>query len=144
MRRWTLKRGNIDRSNSERALLTDTSPADVPVIFSNDGFHANLRRKPTTAGLKRIIDSLIKENLERYTVPYRYQIRLSNTSSRQLSLAHPAAQYRACLFYQDYGNLIPYFCRHEEISMRRPTKIGGAIYYSNKGAERKKYRGGRD
>lgn len=141
MRRWTLKRGNIDRSNSERALLTDTSPNDVPIIFSNDAFHANLRRKPNTTGLKRIIDSLIKDNLERYTVPYRYQIRLSNTSSRQLSLAHPAAQYRACLFYQDYGNLIPYFCRHEEISMRRPTKIGGAIYYSNKRAERKKYRG---
>jgi hypothetical protein len=103
MHKWTLKRGNIDRSNSERALLTDTCPDDVPIIFSNDGFHANLRRNPKSLGLKRIVESIVRSNSERYTVPYRYRIRLTNTSSRQISLAHPAAQYRACLFYQNYG-----------------------------------------
>src|SRR5690242_13081291 len=141
MHKWTLRRGNIDRSEFERALLTDTSPNDVPIIFSNDGFHANLRRTPITSGLKRIIDSIVRESPERYTIPYRYRIRLTNTTSRQLSLAHPAAQYRACLFYRDYGHLVPYFCRHDDISMRRPTKIGSSIFYSNRGAEKKKYKG---
>jgi hypothetical protein len=141
MRKWTLKRGNIDRSNTQRALLTDTSPDDVPIIFSNDGLHANLRRTPKSAGLKRIIDSVILNSSERYIVPYRYRIRLSNTSSRQISLVHPAAQHRACLFYQQYGHLIPYFCRHEDVSMRRPTKIGSAYFYSNKGSDRKRYKG---
>ncbi len=31
-----VRRGNIDRSNSDRALLTDTAPLDVPIVFSND------------------------------------------------------------------------------------------------------------
>src|SRR4051794_19127102 len=110
MHKWTVRRGNIDRGDAERALLTDTSPNDVPIIFSNDGFHSNLRRKPRSTGLERIVDSIVKSNIERYTVPYRYRIRLNQTSSRQLSLAHPAAQYRACLFYQSYGHLLPYFC----------------------------------
>src|SRR4051812_30694859 len=109
MRKWTVRRGNIDRGDAERALLTDTSPDDVPIIFSNDGFHANLRRTPRLEGLKRIISSLIKSNLERYTVPYRYRIRLNQTASRALSLAHPAAQHRVCSFYQEYGHLLPYF-----------------------------------
>ncbi|WP_334419396.1 antiviral reverse transcriptase Drt3b [Bradyrhizobium sp. AZCC 1588] len=139
--RWTLRRGNIDRSNSWRALLTDTSPDDVPIIFSNDGFHANLRRTPKTSGLKRIVDSIVANSSERYTVPYRYRIRLTNTSSRQISLAHPAAQFRACLFYQNYGHLIPYFCRHDDVSIRRPTKIGSAFFYSTKASDKKKYKG---
>lgn len=141
MRKWTLKRGNIDRSDSRRALLTDTSPDDVPIIFSNDGFHENLRRVPISSGLKKILEAMVLDSGERYTVPYRYRIRLTNTSSRQISLVHPAAQYRACLFYQTYGHLIPYFCRHEDVSMRRPTKIGSAYFYSNRASDRKKFKG---
>jgi hypothetical protein len=141
MRKWTLKRGNIDRSNTRRALLTDTSPDDVPIIFSNDGFHENLRRTPISSGLRRIVEAIVLDSGERYTVPYRYRIRLTNTSSRLISLVHPAAQYRACVFYQNYGHLIPYFCRHEDVSMRRPTKIGSAYFYSNKTSDRKKYKG---
>ncbi|WP_083633235.1 antiviral reverse transcriptase Drt3b [Bradyrhizobium sp. NAS96.2] len=141
MHKWNLRRGNIDRGNASRALLTDTSPDDVPIIFSNDGFHANLQREPTTEGLRRIIDAVAVNCRERYTVPYRYRIRLTNTSSRQISLAHPAAQHRACHFYQAYGHLIPYFCRHDDVSMRRPTKIGSAYFYAGRLAERKKYKG---
>jgi Reverse transcriptase (RNA-dependent DNA polymerase) len=141
MDRPTFRRGNIDRSDSERALLTDTSPADVPIIFSNDGFHRNLHRKPLSEGLRRIIGSMIHSNTERYTIPYRYLIRLAHTSSRQLSLAHPAAQHRACNFYQSYGHIIPYFCRHADVSLRRPAKIGSSMFYSNRSAERKRYKG---
>jgi len=135
------KRGNIQRSDFDRALLTDTAPTDVPIIFSNDGYHVNLQRRPASEGLRRILTALVKENDQRYTIPYRYRIRLSNTTSRQLSLAHPAAQYRACEFYREYAHLIPYFCRHEAVSLRRPTKVGSTFFYVNAGAERKQYKG---
>jgi uncharacterized membrane protein len=141
MRRWLLRRGNIDRKNARRALLTDTSPDDVPIVFSNDGFLANLNRAPIALGLKRIIESIVLDTIEKYTVPYRYRIRLTSTSTRQIGLVHPAAQYRACLFYEKYSHLIPYFCRHEDVSMRRPTKIGSAFFYSNEASDRKKYKG---
>lgn len=98
------QRGNIDRSDYGRALLTDTAPADVPIVFSNDGFHSNIRRS-TSSILGRIISTMLTENDSHYTIPYRYRIRLTNTASRQLSLAHPAAQLRACKFYESYGHL---------------------------------------
>lgn len=84
---------------------------------------------------------MILTNSERYTVPYRYLIRLTHTSSRQLSLGHPAAQHRACVFYQDYGHLLSYFCRHDDISLRRPVKIGSSTFYINRTSERKRYKG---
>ncbi|WP_354097333.1 antiviral reverse transcriptase Drt3b [Bradyrhizobium sp. S3.2.12] len=136
-----MRRGNIDRSNSDRAVLTDTAPMDVPIVFSNDGFHTNLRRTPATPGLKRVVESLITSNSEHYTVPYRYRIRLSTTASRQLSLAHPAAQKEACGFYQKYGHLLPYFCRHAEVSLRRAAKVGSSVFYLTRTAESKRYKG---
>ncbi|WP_315752317.1 MULTISPECIES: antiviral reverse transcriptase Drt3b [unclassified Bradyrhizobium] len=141
MAKTGIRRGNIDRSNSDRAVLTDTAPMDVPIVFSNDGFHANLRRAPVATGLKRIVQSLIVSNPERYTIPYRYRIRLTTTASRQLSLAHPVAQRRACEFYQRYGHLLPYFCRHAEVSLRRVAKVGSAVFYLARTAESKRYKG---
>ncbi|MCP1774735.1 hypothetical protein ACVIU4_010065 [Bradyrhizobium barranii subsp. barranii] len=114
---------------------------DVPIVFSNDGFHTNLRRQPATTGLKRIVQSLINSNPERYTIPYRYRIRLTGTASRQLSLAHPAAQKRACAFYQQYAHLLPYFCRHADVSLRRAVKVGSAIFYLTRTADAKRYKG---
>src|SRR4051812_29970590 len=137
----SFKRGNIDRGNFDRALLTDTAPLDVPIIFSNDGLYSNLSRTPGAAGLSRIIDALIQNNRERYTIPYRYRIRLTTTSSRQLSLAHPAAQRRACAFYQDYSHLIPYFCRNADVTLRRPAKVGSSFFYLGRKAEKKRYKG---
>jgi hypothetical protein len=42
MPRFRVQRGNINKGDTERALLTDTSPTDVPIVFSNDGYHDNL------------------------------------------------------------------------------------------------------
>jgi len=33
------KRVRIDKKDIYRALLTDTAPGDVPIVFSNDGFY---------------------------------------------------------------------------------------------------------
>nr|WP_074822592.1 MULTISPECIES: antiviral reverse transcriptase Drt3b [Bradyrhizobium] len=91
--------------------------------------------------MQRIVSALIYDNPERYTIPYRYRIRLTHTASRQLSLAHPAAQKRACQFYEQYGPLLPYFCRHSDVSLRRPVKVGSSVFYVTRTAERKQYKG---
>lgn len=135
------KRGNVNLADFERAVLTDTAPADVPIVFSNDGFHANLIRRPVSSALREIVRVLIRSNDEKYTVPYRYRIRLTNTASRQLSLAHPAAQHRATSFYKSYSHLLPYFCGHKGVSLRRPAKVGSTFFYLNRTAERKRYKG---
>jgi hypothetical protein len=141
MGRVIVKKGNIDRSDIFRALITDTAPLDVPIVMSNDGFHSNLVRKPTSPQLKAIVSSLITQNSQPYTVPYRYRIRLSPTTSRQISLSHPSAQAKACELYGSFGHLIPYFCRHDFISRRRPAKIGSAVSRSTIASGRKQYKG---
>src|SRR5262245_31140585 len=141
MSRFRVTRGNIDRSNAERALLTDTAPTDVPIIFSNDGLHDNLRKANKSETLQKLLVALVQKTSERYTIHYRYRIRLSNRGSRQISLAHPAAQYRASQFYQTYGHQIPYFCRHDQISLRRPVRIGSTYFFRSRIAEKKKFKG---
>lgn len=136
-----VKQGNVDRKDSERALLTDTAPLDVPLVFSNDGFYSNLKSTTASGGLEAIITKLILSNDKRYTIPYRYRIRRTGVSSRLMSLVHPAAQSRACEFYREYGHLIPYFCRNEEVSLRRPYKIGGTSFVLVKRSGKKAYKG---
>ncbi len=36
-----MKSIKLDKKDYSRALLTDTYPADVPIIFSNDGLYIN-------------------------------------------------------------------------------------------------------
>lgn len=141
MLKTVVKKGNIDRSDIYRAVLTDTSPQDVPIVFSNDGLHANLINKNPSDEMGEIIKRLIRENPERFTVPYRYKIRQTAINSRQMSLAHPAAQAKAAKFYGEFGHLIPYFCRRDEISLRRPEKIGSSISLRTGNSGRKKYKG---
>lgn len=141
MPKTIIKKGNIDRSDAHRALLTDTSPADVPIVFSNDGFHANLRRQDSSPEMADIVGRLIRQNHERYTIPYRYRIRQSNTASRLISLVHPAAQSKAAEFYGEFGHLIPYFCRHTAASLRRPEKIGSSVSRLTRASGKKRYKG---
>ncbi|MBU0583947.1 MAG: RNA-directed DNA polymerase [Alphaproteobacteria bacterium] len=141
MSKLRVQKGNIDRGDAARALLTDTGPADVPIVVSNDGFHANLRRAGQSSLFAKVNDALVLKNRERYTVPYRYRIRLSATSSRTLSLVHPSAQFKVCSFYRDYAHLIPHFCRHSEASLRRPVKIGSSIFFLSGRSNQKKYKG---
>ena len=35
-------RVNLDRKDKWRVVLTDTSPFEVPIVVSNDGFYKNL------------------------------------------------------------------------------------------------------
>lgn len=141
MPKLIVKKGNIDRADPYRAVLTDTAPQDLPIMVSNDGLHNNLTRKATSPDLSNIVAKLVTSNGQPYTIPYRYRIRLTATASRQLSLAHPAAQANACRFYDDYGHLIPYFCRHGLISRRRPDRIGSAVSKLTLSSGRKQYKG---
>ena len=41
MRRKMVVKGNVRRADYLRAVVTDTLPEEVPIIFSNDGFYIN-------------------------------------------------------------------------------------------------------
>ena len=65
----------VGRRASARALLTDTLPYEVPVIFSNDKLFSGLVSPNSTASLpaQRLIDRIRKLGAE-VTKPYAYSI----------------------------------------------------------------------
>lgn len=135
-------RGNIHRADYARALVTDTLPAEVPIIFSNDGFYKNQKnRKLFSNDTKQILDCILNPSENSYSVPYRYRITKDETSTRRLSLLHPRAQIEICEFYENYEQLICYYNSRSEFSIRAPQKVGGSYFFACGDAERHKYKG---
>ena len=116
---------------SEIALLSEVLPYEMPLIFSNHGFFDFLvspdRLKPA------FIKSILRER-NNY-VPYRYEIKRSETRYRTLSLIHPLVQLEICAFYEKFGSLLIKYCARSKFSLRKPTRQTKFIYapstYSN-------------
>src|SRR4051794_25020009 len=81
-----------------RALLTDTLPYEVPIIFSNDRFFLTETR-PKWASVN---DTQLREvekclgklrGIEpNFTIPYNYDIIKTRNSWTRLSIVHPRVQ----------------------------------------------------
>lgn len=134
-------KGNLDKNDFDRVVLTDTAPAELPIIISNDGFYENLKglrnRHPD---IKKLFDALLERNQREYTIPYRYRVTKDSISTRRLSLIHPASQKSVCKFYEEYANLICYYNSKSSFSIRAPARLGSLYFFSNSDAERNKYK----
>lgn len=128
-----MKKIRVDKSDFARVLLTETSPDDVPIVFSNDGFYQHCIGNSSNDIIKNLVRFLIQEERPS-TIPLPYQIRKDDNSVRSLSLIHPAYQFKFIKFYQDYYTLIPYHCNISPASLRAPEKVGAAFYIRNPGA----------
>lgn len=141
MRKSGRIKGNLRPNDYMRALITDTSPFEVPVIFSNDGFYKNCTRvNRFRTHLQEFAARLLKAH--RYSIPYRYNIVKSSSSFRQLSLLHPSSQIASCELYQMYEHLICYYTSLSPFSMRAPQKVGSSFYFSAKISGKNKYKNG--
>lgn len=127
----------IDKKDFLRALLTDTSPSDVPLIFSNDGLYINLHIIKNGNPIFELIDYIIigeNKDLENDIIkfnsyiPFKYKIKKDEHKLRTLSLVHPASQYTYSLFYKKYAKTINYLCSLSKASIRAPTKITNSFY----------------
>lgn len=125
----------IDKKDFLRSLLTDTSPNDVPLIFSNDGLYINLNSIKKGNPVYDIMKNLIIRNVNNNevlnpdtTIPFKYNIKKDEHKLRTLSLIHQASQYTYAIIYRDYANIINYLCSLSEISIRAPIKIANSFY----------------
>jgi len=123
-----IAKGNLYRSDFHRALITDTTPGDVPIIFSNDGFYKNLKVLSASNQHLREFVELMLQPTRTYTLPYRYNILQTGIKTRRLSLVHPSGQVAVSEFYRDFGDLICYYCRKSASSIRAPKKIGSTFF----------------
>lgn len=123
----------LKKNDWTRAILSDTSPAEVPIIISNDGFYSNFMGSSRPDALNAIIDAFIKPSgRKRPSIPYNYKITKDRDSFRRLSLPHPRAQLEVAEFYQRYHSLISHYCQLGPYSIRRPKRLASHYYLSGK------------
>lgn len=125
----------IHKEDYLRALVTDTSPFDLPIIISNEGIYDNLDLEYNDK-LKIFLDKSIKKNYKP-TDPIDFNISKTTDSVRRLSLPHPSAQYRMSQFYSQYSDLICYYTSISNMSIRSPKKIASTFYSGSKSTESK-------
>ncbi|YCO04741.1 antiviral reverse transcriptase Drt3b [Vibrio sp. VNB-15] len=133
-----MKNKLVKKSNFDRALITDTHPFDVPIIFNNEGLYSNTLNKDSKY-ISIVIKKLIS-NTPFYTNPIDYNISKGDGSIRRLSLPHPAVQQEMCRFYEEYSDLICYYTSRSPISIRAPLKQA-STFYTGEGSSESKYKG---
>ena len=140
------KKSKIDKKDYFRAVLTDTAPSDVPIIFSNDGLYINHHKSEALKGkdfniirsiyiniVSPVDDEVVsaadasKEQLKQ-SHPLKYKIIKNANSLRTLSLIHPRSQKNYCDFYKEYSGAIAFLCAQSPYSIRAPAKVGGTFY----------------
>jgi len=133
-------RVNLRHSDQWRSLLTDTSPFEVPIIYSTDGFYKNLHGLlAKSSETQAFIGALVLKRRD-FTIPLRYRIVKDSVSFRQLSLLHPNAQIKIAEFYTKYDQLICESSANGPYSIRYPQKIGSSFYTDSPIADKNKYR----
>jgi len=103
-----------------RSLLTETLPYEVPVIFSNELLYASLVKPSDNALVTKIVDCL-RGRLNKYTIPYDYQISKDDTRHTTLGIIHPNHQIEIANFYELYKQSLIDYCSGSEATLRRPV-----------------------
>lgn len=111
----------LKKSLTYRALLTDTLPYEVPVIFSNDRLHAGLSTSPP-----QVVAALLDRIAHRdpaYSIPYNYGIMKNRDRRTVLSIVHPLMQRQMAKFYDLHAMGMLAHCSRGDFSLRRPVAL---------------------
>lgn len=144
----------LDKKDHSRALLTDTFPADVPIIFSNDGLYKNghiVRKEINDLRTKVVSDiyiRLIRPELDKFlndsqkaekqikqTKPFKYKIIKNDVSLRTLSLIHPRSQINYINIYRDHADYLLSLFDKSAFSIRSPMRVCNSFYLKVKKTE---------
>ena len=110
----------VRKTDKFRAILTETLPYEVPMLFSNEGLYLAAK-----SGIVKKFDE--KHGLEvfkhRHTIPYKYRIKKNSYESRGLAVMHPTQQLLFGNFYSKYDHLIVALCQRSPFSLRAPGAI---------------------
>lgn len=121
-----------------RALLTETLPFELPIIFTNEYRYLALATPPTDADVSSrwlALRATVGGRAQAYTVPYQYVIRKERAGTNTLSLIHPEHQVRVAQFYHDFAETLIATCGGCRTSLRYPATI--ARIYSSTELERR-------
>ncbi|WP_156831181.1 antiviral reverse transcriptase Drt3b [Arhodomonas aquaeolei] len=125
--------------------MTETTPYEVPIIFSNEGFYDNVRNEnalKTNPIFKQLFEKILHTQPAepKATAPFFYKIRKNSDSFRVLALPHPHTELRVRDFYSKYDRLICYYTSLSPVSIRAPLKPAKRYYYGNSWDDIQKYK----
>jgi len=131
--------------NSNRPILSDILPYELPIIFSNRYFYRFISKHNIKIVLnnngkfiithndnlsdaqKEIIKLLFNTNdtqsLNFVTIPYNFKILHKEDDFRELTIIHPINQLFLVWFYNEFKELIKYYCNISQFSIRKPHKV---------------------
>lgn len=111
----------VGKKAAARALLTDTLPYEVPVIFSNDRLYASLIAHDTALSTKaKSFVQRIQNITSSVTKPYSYSIMKDRSRYTTLGIIHPSTQIIIASFYEAFSASLLSSCGSGEVSLRRP------------------------
>ena len=144
----------LDKKDYSRALLTDTIPADVPIIFSNAGLYINghivknNKNNRKTKVVKYLYEILIRPELDNdlslekrkslqkgKSEPFKYKIIKNEFRLRTLSLVHPRSQMNYLEVYRENSDILLSLCDKNNFSIRSPIRICNSFYLNKKEKE---------
>lgn len=105
-----------------RALLTETLPYEVPIIFSNSRLFLGSCWDITSPSLQ-VAFSKIRAKPPRFTKPYLYRIQKTEQSQTTLSIVHPLVQQEMAVFYDQYAATILASCARSPVTLRAPLSV---------------------
>jgi len=131
--------------NQNRPVLSDILPYELPIIFSNRYFYRfiskhniNIVRKDNgkfeithnndlSTAQKEIVKLLFNtkdiQSLNLVTIPYSFKIMHKEDDFRELTIIHPVNQLFLVWFYNEFKELIKYYCNISQFSIRKPHKV---------------------
>lgn len=142
-----MKRNQIRRSDYSRVLVTETTPFETPIIFSNDGLYDQVASLSKANEIQRLIvkalvlgESPAKQPSS--TVPYTYKVKKNSMELRRLALLHPLSQWQIKCFYEKYERLIIHYCSTSPASIRAPKKVAGSYFSKSSWENINQYKNG--
>ena len=126
----------IRKNDANRALLSETSPEDVPIIFSNNWFYQHMneyhKNEVTNEFKRKIIEHIfISKSEESDFIPLKYSILKSGGGLRHLGILHPASQNQIVDLYSHFEQRIISHTTTSPFSIRAPYKAATVCYYDD-------------
>lgn len=114
-----MPKNKINKRIYQRCLLTEITPFETPLLFSNWGsfnYEYNLRNK----GIK-ILNALF--NSCKVCIPYTYNINKDSDDYRTLNIPHPGMSKDVVELYKNFDVIISKSCSKSSFSIRAPHNI---------------------
>lgn len=127
---------NVDTQDILRTLLTDVLPYELPLWYTNYAMYRAFKERQGLYESISVLGDGFKGSKNNF-IPLNYSISRGGNKFRDLSIIHPAAQLRVCDFYDQFSDLIEYYCNRSNKSLRYPfkktTKFYGKVIDAEKG-----------